>query len=128
MNFIKTKIFLIDGLGAIVTAVILSFILPIFQVGVPKDVLNALAAVAILFGIYSLTCFVLKAKNTTFLKGIIFANLLYCVATALIVFYFYKQLNWLTIAYFVSEILVIVSLISFEIWVLKIKSKSTNDW
>ena len=90
------KLFLIDGLGALLSAFLLGVILvrwePVF--GMPAKVLYPLAAIAGVFAIYSLSChFFLTQNRGRFLKGIAVANLLYCCLTLTLVVYFYSQLT-----------------------------------
>jgi hypothetical protein len=75
------KLFLADGLGAIVSAFFLGVILAKYEpsFGMPKTALYFLASIACLFAVYSLGCLFLVTKNfQPYLKGIALANLSYC--------------------------------------------------
>lgn len=110
-------IFLIDGLGALLTAIMLGFVLTNFEVyfGMPRSVLHCLAVVACVFMLYSLACYVfLKNRWRTFLSIIMVANLLYCGLTIILASYFYSRLTPLGIAYFLLECLVILGFVWLE--------------
>ncbi|MCO6487363.1 MAG: hypothetical protein J5I98_03045 [Phaeodactylibacter sp.] len=112
------KLFLIDGLGALLSAFLLGVVLvwwePVF--GMPPKVLYPLAAIAGVFAVYSLSCcFFLTQNRRPFLRGIAVANLLYCCLTLGLVFYFYPQLTALGVAYFLVEITVVLILAGVEL-------------
>lgn len=119
MDMLKKNIFLIDGIGAVITALMLAFVLPRFGIGLPSPILEALAIVAAFFGLYSLGCFLAKATRLVWLTLIIAANTIYCAVTAVVVVLFFGQLNIFGVLYFSGEILVIMILVVFEIKVLK---------
>lgn len=111
------KIFLLDGIGAIVSAFCLGVVLVYFnaQFGMPKSILYWLAGIAVFFSVYSFFCYFKIEKNWKFyLKIIAILNLLYCLVTAYFVCKFYPNLTSLGVLYFVGEIIVIVSLVSKE--------------
>lgn len=111
-------LFLIDGLGALLSAILLGVVLVQFEAifGMPPNVLYGLAGIAGGFCIYSLSCFLRKPENwRPYLKGIAIANLAYCALTAGLVVYFRQRLTGLGILYFVLEIAVIVGLSVFEL-------------
>lgn len=53
------KLFLIDGIGALITALLLSQVLARYEsvFGMPASLLYVLAGVAACFAVYSLTCY-----------------------------------------------------------------------
>ena len=116
--FIFRNIFLIDGVGALCSALILGIVLPYFEIGISNIILVTLSLIALSFSVYSIGCFVFK-KNRRWLKSIITANLLYCIVTTLIAGSFYEYLSDLGITYFVVEIMLIVALVFLELRVLK---------
>lgn len=77
-NLTAKQLFLIDGLGALVSAFMLGIILvylePIF--GIPKQVLYFLAMLPCCFAVYDAYCYT-RNKSGMFLKGIAVANLVY---------------------------------------------------
>ena len=109
--------FLIDGIGAIVTGFMLSVTLVIFEtyIGMPRQVLYSLAAVAGLFATYSFLCyFFLKDRFGAFLKIIAVANTIYCVVTLCLVFILNDDLTILGSIYFIGEIVIVMSLVRWE--------------
>lgn len=115
-NFKKLNpriIFLLDSIGALVSGLMLGIVLVTFNkyIGMPRNILYILAAIAILFSIYSITCYFLNLKNwRPFLKGIAVANILYCLTTAAAVLYFFSELTTIGILYFIGEIIIILTL------------------
>ncbi len=113
------RLFLMDGLGAFITAFLLFAILRNLNeyFGMPKKVFTALSILALAFCIYSISCFLLVNKSwKPFLKVIIIANLIYCCFTLWLLFFYYQQLTILGFAYFLLEIGVISLLVYFEIY------------
>lgn len=121
---LKPKIvFLIDGLGAFLTALFLNIILKTFNeyFGMPLKTLTLLSIIALIFAIYSLSCFVFSDNNLQrLLRPIIVANLTYCILTIGFVINFYSKLTTVGVSYFVGEILIISGLIYIEIKTLKV--------
>ncbi|WP_338759292.1 hypothetical protein WAF17_11455 [Bernardetia sp. ABR2-2B] len=121
-------IFLIDGIGALVTSLSLFGIGFLLQehFGMPKNILYVLSSIVAFYAIYSFSCyFFLFDKNTTkkwqsYLKVIITANILYCVVMPFLLMFHYESLTVLGISYFIFEIIVILTLVFFEI---KVASK-----
>jgi hypothetical protein len=114
-------IFLIDGLGAMLSAFFLGVILVKFEdsFGMPWAILYALSSVACLFAIYSICCYFFNFSNwQTYLKVIIMANTLYCCLTIGLVFFYYKSLSILGLIYFILELMVLIVLIFIERTVL----------
>ncbi|ULQ51769.1 hypothetical protein [Flavihumibacter fluvii] len=115
------RIFLIDGIGALLTAFLLLAILRTFNeyFGMPLNALDFLSVIALIFSVYSFCCFFLIKNNwRLFLQVIIIANLLYCFLTAGLVIFYYPQLTILAVIYFLLEIVVVFCLVFFEINVL----------
>lgn len=115
------RLFLIDGLGAFVTAASLLAFSSVLNeyIGLPKSVLIALSAIALAFCVYSISCFFFVAQAwRPFLKAIVVANVTYCVLTLGLVLYFYPQLTILGLTYFLLEIAVVGGLVYIEIYTL----------
>lgn len=113
---IKT-LFLIDGLGALLSASLLGLVLPRFEdsVGMPPAILYPLAGVAGLFCLYSLTCYTRPSlQQPRYLRLIAGANLSYCALTLGCVIYLTRSLSWLGHAYFIGEIMLVVGLALVE--------------
>ncbi|MES2836803.1 MAG: hypothetical protein V4667_04730 [Bacteroidota bacterium] len=115
------RIFLIDGIGAFITSFFLFFVLRNYNTyfGLPKTTLSYLSIIAILFSIYSISCFyLLNKKWQFFLKAISIANILYCSLTGYLIIYYCKQITVLGLSYFILEISIILILAIVEILVL----------
>jgi hypothetical protein len=119
------NIFLLDAFGALLTTLLLYFILRNFNefFGLSKDVFECLSSIALLFFIYSISGYFLVKQNwKSFLKIICSANILYCILTLSIVLYNYETISIYGIAYFLAEIAVIIGLVYFEMKFIKSKS------
>lgn len=120
---IKPKtLFLIDALGAGLTAFNLFVVLRSFQayIGMPEQTLTYLSAAGVLFCCYSAACLILiKKRWKPYLCIIATANLLYCILTAVLIGHYFQSLSTIGISYFVFEITVILILVFFEFRTLK---------
>jgi len=116
-------IFLIDGVGAFLTAINTGIIFILIQewIGMPYQVLIPLAIIAAVFCIYSLGChFFLKRNRRNYLRAIAIGNLMYISLTAILVYLHFDRLELLGIIYFVSEIMIVSILIYIEFSISKI--------
>ena len=121
------SLFLLDAVGAIVSAFFLGVVLVYFQpyIGKPTKILYLLAAIPCVFLIYDLLCyFYVKHEWPHYLKGIAFANLAYCLLSIGSIVYYYKDLTTLGLSYFILEILVIFVVVYLE---LKAASKTVHQ-
>jgi hypothetical protein len=112
------KLFLVDGLGAMNSAVMLGLVLARFEkiFGMPTSKLYPLALLALLFSVYSFGCFVMKPGNwKPYLKAIAIVNLLYCTLTLFLISYLHQKITLLGLAYFMLEIIVITLLAGLEL-------------
>lgn len=116
------QIFLIDSIGALLTASIL-FSMAIGYpgfLGMPAHILFLLAAIAVTFAVYSFCCFqFLPVYWRPFLKAIMLANAMYCLLTAMLVYTFRHNITLWGLLYFTGEILVILVLVFFEYKLLR---------
>ena len=119
------NIFLIDGIGAIITATLLFFILMNFQgfFGVPWYILYLFAGFATLLAAYSLTIhFVsrftrrIRFRETLLLVAVF--NFFYCISTAYVMFQLKGITSW-GLAYFIGEIAIIMGLVFIELRIAK---------
>ena len=113
------QLFLIDGIGATVSAVMLGIVLVQLEsmFGIPKSVLYFLAALPCFFAIYDCFCYrnINNTKNIGFyLKIIAVVNLLYCCLSLGLAFYHYETIKMLGWLYIVGEILIVMVLVSIE--------------
>ena len=120
------RLFLIDSLGAFLTAFFLGTILTRFEVdfGMPRKVLNPLSILACVYAIYSISCYFFVGREwRPFLKVIATANLIYCCITIGFVISFCQALTILGLTYFLCEIVIIGGLLFIEVLTI---SKSNN--
>jgi hypothetical protein len=111
------QVFRIDTAGALLTALLIGFLLagaePVF--GMPRTICLLLAALAIIFALYSFTCSVWAGKRwPLLLKIIAIANSCYIIITAAFAGYHYHQLTFIGWAYFAGEALIVGLLAHFE--------------
>ena len=116
------KLFLIDGLGAILSAFLLGFVLVKLErvFGIPATSLYFLATIPIFFVIYDLYC---SRKNNDdlgqLLRGIAIINLIYCCTSIGFFFYHFETITIFGWSYILIEILIIVTLAIVEYKVAK---------
>lgn len=111
------RLLLIDGLGALVTACSLAFVLAPLETyfGMPRDILYPLAIAAGCFALYSWSCYLFTdGKRPIYLALIATANLIYCCVTGWLLLHLHEQLTALGIIYFLLEILIILVLVRVE--------------
>jgi putative flippase GtrA len=116
------NLFLIDGLGAILSAFLLGVILVKFEriFGIPSTTLYFLATLPIFFAIYDLYCYRRKNdKLDLFLKVIAIINLLYCCLSIGFAFYHFGTITRFGWSYLLIEILFLVVLAVVEFKVAK---------
>lgn len=120
----KQNIFLIDSLGAGLSAISLSVALPLLQkhAEMPLRVLFLLAGIAFTLSVYSLSRYkYADHANKIWLKIIIFANLSYVTLTIYLIFVKPFSATLLGKIYFVIEIVIIMLLVAVEFYILKKK-------
>ncbi len=126
MNTSKTKqLFLIDGLGALISAFLLGVILTRFEAvfGIPLQTLYVLSIFPCIFAVYDFGCYVLVSKkDKMFLKAIAFANLLYCFISIALLFQHYDRLTYVGWIYFLLEIVIIIILARIELKIASLRS------
>lgn len=111
------KLFLIDSLGAVLSAFLLGVILVKYEdwIGMPADNLYLLATIAVIFAIYSFICYLIfKENGKPFLMAIVIANFLYCCITICLMIYHWEHLTLWGIIYFLLEVAIILILVKFE--------------
>lgn len=121
------NLFLIDSLGALLTALLLFFVLKRFDefFGMPVNILNFLSAIALIFFIYSFACHIFLRSNwKKYMRIIITANSLYALLTLSLVIYYLKILTLLGVGYFIIEIIIVSGLVFVEIRTVKTKSNN----
>ncbi len=116
------NIFLLDSFGALLTTILLYFVLRNFNdfFGLSKDVFEYLTIISFTFFIYSISCYLLVKKSwKSFLKIICTANILYSLLTLGIILYYCQSISVFGIVYFLAEIVVIIGLVFLEIKTIK---------
>lgn len=116
------RIFLVDSVGAFMTAFFLAIVLTTFEeyFGMPKKILVPLSIIALVYALYSVLCYYFIDQNwKLFLKSLCIANFLYCCLTIGLLFFFYASLTILGVMYFLIEIALIGVLIAIERKALK---------
>lgn len=107
------QIFLVDGLGALLSAFLLGVVLVRYQAtfGIPVNTLYFLAALPVFFAAFDFFIFfsVRKSLSTSF-KIIAFANLIYCGISIGLGIYHQDQLTAYGWGYLILEVLVVVAL------------------
>lgn len=110
-------LFLIDGLGALLSAFLLGVVLANFEstFGMPRKTLYFLSALACLFALYSFwNYWKFKGNGKPYLRVIATVNLAYCLLTASLVIYFRQELTTWGWLYFLLEMVVIIGLVVVE--------------
>jgi hypothetical protein len=115
------RIFLFDACGAFLTLLtLLCIIMPLEQVfGMPQQALLILSSVALLYTIYSVTCYLIRHQYARVcLKCLILANGLYGLVTLVMAIYHYELLTPLGAVYFLIELLILIGVIWLERYAL----------
>lgn len=111
------RLFLTDGLGALVSALLLGVVLVRLEevFGIPPPTLYILALFPCLFGIFDLYSYKYAGKNSAhFLKGIAIMNLAYCCLSVGLALYHHESLTFWGWAYILLEVMVVSALASLE--------------
>ncbi len=111
------NIFLIDGSGAALSALVTGIILPFYSdfFGAPPHLLYTLALFPICYSIYSFSCFFYaKQIRPWMVLTIMFANIFYCFLSGAFIFYLKDLTHW-GLIFFISEILVIFCIAELEL-------------
>ena len=124
LNAKPVSIFLIDAAGALVTALLLRFVLTPFEhlFGMPRTALTSLTIIAFVYSLYSFTCYFVARNWSPYVQLIALANLAYCLITLGLMLFHYRQITLFGVVYLVGEIVVIASLAGLE-WRLATKKR-----
>lgn len=133
MNYFSRNpriLFLIDGLGAVLTAFSLFIVVSHFSeyFGMPANILTYLSAIGLIYCTYSLSSyFLLKGNWAPYLRIIAIGNFLYCVVTMALLHFYHDELTTIGFAYFLTEILIILLLVYIELRVANmLRTEKTN--
>lgn len=117
------NVFLLDGIGALISTFFLGFVLVQLQsyIGMPESTLYILAGLAFCYFIFSSSCYFFLKKNwSPFLRIIAMANLLHVVYTIYLLFSNQQSITNLGFCYFVIEIIIVI-------WVAYVELKVANQ-
>lgn len=121
MNFVNLtpikRIFLLDAFGALLSTLSLGIVLPFYRhfIQLPLHTLYVLATVATILFIYSFSCYLRTLKYPTkWLKLLVFFNISYAFYTLSILWSYWHQISLIGIAYFATEIIILILLVRFE--------------
>jgi len=120
------KLFLVDGLGALVSAFSLGIVLVKLEsvFGIPRNTLYILAAIPCFFAVFDFLWYFKNVENfSTGLKIIAFANLMYCCLSLGFAICHHQKLTVFGWIYIILEVGIIVTLVFFE---LKIANHHQN--
>ncbi len=112
------KLFLIDGLGASLSAFLLGIVLVKLEhiFGIPPSALYFLAAIPIFFAIYDFYCYQKENQQLSpYLKGIAILNLVYCWVSIGFALYHRQDIKFWGWYYIISEVAIIVMLVIIEL-------------
>lgn len=112
------QLFIIDGLGALLSAFLLGVVLVHFETHfkIPIPTLYLLATLPILFALYDCFCYFLVDHRLAFyLRIIAIVNLLYCCLSIGLAFYHIQEITLLAWAYIIIEIIIVVTIALYEL-------------
>lgn len=116
------KLFLFDGLGALLSAFLLGVVLVKFKdfFGIPTQTLYFLAFLPCVFAVYDFYCFARVKKNQGFfLEVIAYINTIYCFLSLGLAFYHKEELTVWGWTYILLEIAIVLALAYIELVVAK---------
>jgi len=114
------QLFILDGWGALLSAFLLGVVLVKLEsvFGIPKNTLYFLAFLPCLFALYDFFCYAkVKTNLGSYLKGIAYINLAYCIISIALAFYHYEKITLLGWGYIIIEILIVISIAYLELQV-----------
>ena len=123
---IPRNVFLLDGIGALVSSLLLVVLLAPFEsfFGMPSDYVYQLAIPAFVFAVYSIACYVFNPNNwQPIMKLIALANFLYCCVTFYLILNLFYRLTQFGVLYFLLEITVVLMVIALEINTIRKQAK-----
>ncbi|MFN8711713.1 MAG: hypothetical protein ACK5Z2_02590 [Bacteroidota bacterium] len=112
------KLFLIDSIGAVVTALLTGVLLAQFEsfFGVPAPTLYLLSIAPALYAVYSLVCYLRFPSSWRMLMRIIAsANLLYVIVVNVWMLFFQPGITGWGMIYFVGEFFIVAGIAAIEL-------------
>lgn len=122
------RLFLVDGLGAIVSSFMLGVVLVKFQrfFGIPVPILYFLAIIPCILALYDALCFFFaKVKVALYLRILAILNVTYCVLSLLLAFRHQASLTGLGWTYMIGEVILVLGIAWLE-WEVAI-DKTDSD-
>ena len=120
-----SKVFVIDGLGAVLSALFLGIALPAFDVGVPREQLYLLAGVALLLALNGgLAWRFAGERGPGWLRLTACLNLGYTLLTGGLLSLHASAMTGLGLLYFGGEIVIILCLAAWELRVASAASEA----
>lgn len=101
------RLFIIDGIGAILSAILLGVVLVKLEYlfGIPKPTLYFLASLPFIFAVYDFYCYHnIYSTLELSLKGIAFINLIYCCISIGLAIYHRKSITNIGWIYILIEV------------------------
>jgi hypothetical protein len=130
IRFKPKMIFLIDSIGAFLSANFLLIILSFLQTefGIFDKRFNFLVGTSYIISISSFCCYYWIDKLwRVFLRTIAIVNLLYCILTTIFLVNFCQSITLLGLAYFIFEITIIICLAVIELKTAQKKYITNED-
>lgn len=127
MNVTAKKIFILDGAGALLSALFLGVILPAGQsyFGIPLEVLRVLAIFPVGFALFDTSCYFASPKNDARnLRIIAGLNLVYCALSLWLAAYHWERLTYLGWLYMAGEVAIVLVIVRME---LRIAARLSNQ-
>ena len=112
------NLFLLDGIGAIASIIMLGEVLVVLQpyVGIPKSTLYLLAAIPVFFLLFDIYSYVAKpVYDKRNLKIIASLNSMYCCLSLIMAVYHKDVVTLLGWLYIIAEILIIAYIVFIEL-------------
>ncbi len=116
------QVFLLDGLGGVLTATLLGLILPLFHehLGLGPRTLRWLGLAGLGYAAFSLSTFWRSPRRVApYLRVIVVANLVYCAVIIAVLSARRADVTVLGFGYFAVEVVVILALVGLEVGVLR---------
>ena len=110
-------VFLFDGVGALMSALILGVVLPAYQefIGMPAHILYVLCSAPAVFSIYDFYAFkYAEHEDPKWFKRMIIANVSYCVVAGFLFVRHFGDLTGWGVAFFLGEQAVLMALVYYE--------------
>lgn len=116
------RLFILDGLGALLSATLLGLVLPQFEplFGIPENTLYFLAAIPCVFAVYDFGCYFLLQKNhSLFIRIIAVLNLIYTILSISLALIHRGVITGFGWTYVIIEITILAVLIFIQLGTVK---------